>query len=75
VLGFDISRATGDAYVATVIAGFSQLLTIDLFTGLVTSAQPMGTLTTLVTDIAVAPASRLLNTSVRGRVELRQRSW
>jgi hypothetical protein len=70
VLGFDISRATGDGYIAAVSSGVSQLLTIDLFTGLITFAQPMGTLLTPVTDIAIAPPARLLSISARSKVGL-----
>ena len=69
VIGFDISSSTGIAYASAVVSGGnSNLYTINLTTGLATAIATIGAGNPQVTDIAVAPLTRLLNISTRARV-------
>ncbi|MBA2269193.1 MAG: DUF4394 domain-containing protein [Chthoniobacterales bacterium] len=67
-VGFDISSSSGIAFASAIIAGRSNLYTINLSTGLASGVGQIGSGNEQVTDIAVAPPTRLLNISTRARV-------
>jgi hypothetical protein len=70
--GFDISGSTGTAYAALSSGETTGLYTIDLGTGAATRVGTMGgqlqQVGVTVVDIAVLPATRLVNISTRTRV-------
>lgn len=68
IVGFDISSSSGIAFASARISGASNLYTINLATGAATGVAAIGSGNHEVTDIAVAPATRLLNISTRARV-------
>ena len=68
IVGFDISSSSGIAYASAVVNGLSNLYTINLTTGRVTFVGQIGSGNLQITDIALAPPTRLLNISTRSRV-------
>ena len=68
IVGFDISSSTATAFASAVVGGSSNLYRIDLATGLATAVGQIGSRNAQVTDIALAPLTRLLNLSTRSRV-------